>query len=384
MDPVTAFLFATVLMMLNGAVLGVMHRDLAPALRSPAFGWRVGTLLIAIGCLVLALQKWLPSWLALTIGNGLLLAGLVAYRNAIDLFDGHQASRLRWLGPVVLAAGIGWFTAVRDDFAIRVVLASIAWVTTLAGSARALWRGRQAEGASSRLVLMVLFVGLALVMVFRAGWFGLRAGPETTVVDPGSWVNVLTPMLASTLPIIGTTAFLLMCSERLRRDWEHAASTDALTGLWNRRTLISRGAAALDEAHQHGRGLAVAVIDVDHFKSVNDRFGHEVGDVALQHVAKALRSQCRAVDLAARHGGEEFVVLLKDLDAASAADAAERLRAALAATPLVHGDLRLELTASFGVTTLTRDDRSFDDLLRRADAALYRAKHEGRNRVVVG
>lgn len=75
MDPVTAFLFATVLMMLNGAVLGVMHRDLAPALREPAFRWRVGTL--AIGCLVLALQKWLPPWLALTIGNGLLLAGLI-------------------------------------------------------------------------------------------------------------------------------------------------------------------------------------------------------------------------------------------------------------------------------------------------------------------
>lgn len=384
MDPVTAFLFATVLMMLNGAVLGVMHRDLAPALREPAFRWRVGTLLIAIGCLVLALQQWLPAWLALTIGNGLLLAGLIAYWNAVDLFDGHQASRLRWLGPIALAAGIGWFTVVRDDLSIRVVLASIGWVTTLTGSARALWRGRQADGASSRLVLIVIFVGLAIVMVLRAAWFGLHVGAETTVVDPGSWVNVLTPMLASTLPIIGTTAFLLMCSERLRRDWENAASTDALTGLWNRRTLIARGALALAEAKEHGRGVAVAVIDVDHFKSVNDRFGHEVGDLALQHVAKALRSQCRPVDLAARHGGEEFVVLFKELDDDAAANAAERLRAALEGEPLVRGELRLPLTASFGVATLTREDRSFDDLLRRADAALYRAKHEGRNRVVAG
>lgn len=384
MDPVTAFLFATVLMMLNGAVLGVMHGDLAPALRAPAFGWRVGTLLIAIGCLVLALQKWLPPWVALPVGNALLLAGLVAYWNAVELFDGRPASHVRWLGPIALAAGIAWFTVVRDDFSLRVVLASIAWVTTLTGSARALWRGRQADGASSRLVLVALFVGLAIVMVLRGAWFGLRAGPETTVVDPGSWVNVVTPMLASTLPIIGTTAFLLMCSERLRREWENAASTDALTGLWNRRTLISRGASALEEARQQGKGLAVAVIDVDHFKSVNDRFGHEVGDLALQHVARGLRAGCRSNDLAARHGGEEFVVLLKDLDAASGAEAAERLRAALAAEPLVRAELRLELTASFGVTALTREDRVFDDLLRRADAALYRAKREGRNRVVVG
>lgn len=384
MDPVTAFLFATVLMMLNGAVLGVMHGDLAPALRAPAFGWRVGTLLIAIGCLVLAVQKWLPPWLALTVGNALLLAGLVAYWNSIDLFDGHRSPKVRWLTPMALAAGIGWFTAVRDDLSIRVVLASVAWVTTLTGSARALWRGRQTDGASSRLVLMIIFVGLAIVMGLRALWFGLRIGAETTVVDAGSWVNVLTPMLASTLPIIGTTAFLLMCSERLRREWENAASTDALTGLWNRRTLIARGSAALDAARSRGSGLAVALLDVDHFKSVNDRFGHEVGDLALQHVARALRSQCRANDLAARHGGEEFVVLLENLDTASAAEAAERLRVALAAEPLVRGDLRLELTASFGVATLTRDDRVFDDLLRRADAALYRAKHEGRNRVVVG
>lgn len=270
-----------------------------------------------------------------------------------------------------------------DDLSIRVVLASIAWVTSPTGSARALWRGHQTDGASSRLVLVVIFVGLAIIMLLRAAWFGLHAGAETSVVDPGSWVNVLTPMLASTLPIIGTTAFLLMCSERLRRDWENAASTDALTGLWNRRTLIVRGAVAVAEAREHGRAVAVTVIDVDHFKSVNDRFGHEVGDLALQHVARALRSHCRTVDLAARHGGEEFVVLFKDLDTTGAADAAERLRGALASEPLVRGELKLLLTASFGVATLTREDRSFDDLLRRADAALYRAKHEGRNRVVV-
>ncbi|CAN7405396.1 GGDEF domain-containing protein [Acidovorax sp. LjRoot129] len=114
---------------------------------------------------------------------------------------------------------------------------------------------------------------------------------------------------------------------------------------------------------------------------VNDRHGHEVGDVALRHVAEHLRAACRGSDLAARHGGEEFVVLWDGLDAAAALAAGERLRALVAREPLHAGGALIPMTISMGVAAAGGGDRSFSDLLRRADEALYIAKAGGRNRV---
>lgn len=189
------------------------------------------------------------------------------------------------------------------------------------------------------------------------------------------------PMITALLPVVGTTAFLLMCSERIGRQWELAASTDYLTGLPNRRTLVTVGERRFAERPQQASGLALAVIDIDHFKAINDCHGHEVGDVALRHVAVHLRTACRGSDLAARHGGEEFVVLWEGLDTTAALMAGERLRALVAGEPLNAGGVFIPMTISMGVAAANAGDRSFHDLLRRADEALYAAKAGGRNRV---
>ena len=160
----------------------------------------------------------------------------------------------------------------------------------------------------------------------------------------------------------------------------HLAATDELTKLFNRRYFNERLAVSISAARRHGYPLAITMIDLDHFKTVNDNFGHSEGDRILKDFAELLREMLRTEDVAARWGGEEFIIMLPHTARDAAAALAERIRVAFekcsdTARPVT-------LSASFGVVDL-QEEESADTFIRRADAALYRAKHEGRNRVVV-
>lgn len=165
---------------------------------------------------------------------------------------------------------------------------------------------------------------------------------------------------------------------------QRLASEDGLTGLMNRRALIEALQREVERCRRMGSALSVVMIDLDHFKDVNDRHGHAMGDAVLRGVAATLRSGIRAVDIAGRYGGEELCLVLPDTSAAGAATVAESLRAAVAAQPYEDGGQSVSITASFGVATFDKDGtNSADQLLRAADEALYRAKTSGRNRVAV-
>jgi diguanylate cyclase (GGDEF)-like protein len=159
------------------------------------------------------------------------------------------------------------------------------------------------------------------------------------------------------------------------------AISDPLTGLHNRRSFQARLAEETERARRSGGRFALLMIDLDHFKALNDRHGHPAGDAALVAVAMIFRQQLRSVDLSARIGGEEFGVLLPDSDEQAALMAAERLRAAIAACPIVHRDATFVVTASIGVAWYRGDADSDEELLGAADRALYTAKRAGRNRV---
>ena len=161
---------------------------------------------------------------------------------------------------------------------------------------------------------------------------------------------------------------------------EASSRTDALTGLPNRRHLQEQLAAATSASRRHGGSVAVLMVDVDHFKRVNDRLGHAGGDHVLRRIALALATACRAVDVAGRWGGEEFLVVSPDNDADGAAALAERIRASAEAESIeVDGAERVSVTVSVGVASGSGD---VDAIVRDADAALYEAKETGRNRVV--
>lgn len=162
---------------------------------------------------------------------------------------------------------------------------------------------------------------------------------------------------------------------------ERLATTDELTGLWNRRHFLVTAERAFDTARRYQRPLCVVLFDLDHFKAINDQYGHHVGDAVLVRVGEVCRQELREVDVAARYGGEEFVILLPETGLADACAAVERLRCALAATAIeMHGRTH-RFTVSAGVAERQDGDETIDAMLHRADEELYAAKAAGRDRV---
>ncbi|MCF4167437.1 GGDEF domain-containing protein [Zavarzinia compransoris] len=168
---------------------------------------------------------------------------------------------------------------------------------------------------------------------------------------------------------------------RLEEEWREHASTDALTGLGNRRLFFEEGEQVHQRAALSHETMSVLMIDIDHFKAVNDRYGHAVGDHVLRTVAERCRVTIRIGDLIARMGGEEFAVLLPSTSRREAQIIADRLRRIVAATPVEVGPLSLSIWVSIGGATADKPSETVDDLLQRADEALYRAKASGRNQV---
>jgi diguanylate cyclase (GGDEF)-like protein len=162
------------------------------------------------------------------------------------------------------------------------------------------------------------------------------------------------------------------------------STTDSLTGLPNRRALFERFELELARARRQQEPVTVCVVDLDHFKQINDSHGHAAGDEVLQYASRVLRGQLRDVDLLGRIGGEEFVIVLPDTDAAAAQQALERCRIALASNDvkIEESAATLRISASFGVFCAQVDEASnVPQLLARADEALYVAKRDGRNRL---
>jgi diguanylate cyclase (GGDEF)-like protein len=226
-------------------------------------------------------------------------------------------------------------------------------------------------------LLVIPFVSFAARFTARGTWagVGLSTGillAATAGVDPHGFVTHPALVLATLAAFTGVAAFgvaLMHAEVELRADATH----DPLTGLSNRKALRRR----FDELSGHGAPIALVLVDLDHFKAVNDTHGHDRGDTVLQDVAAVLRRTLREGELVFRLGGEEFLVLLPGDDAAACGQIAERVRADIAAARPAG----LDLTASIGVSAGTGAD--YATLFARADAALYEAKRAGRDRVVV-
>ena len=181
--------------------------------------------------------------------------------------------------------------------------------------------------------------------------------------------------------LVHQAAVALLAFEQIKSEQQRAL-LDGLTGLYNRRAFDDQLARALAQEDRIQGRLAVLLFDIDHFKKLNDTYGHPAGDAALKSVARVLRRVLRRGDVAARYGGEEFVVILPDSDEAGGLRLAERARAALQDSPLVFEGATIRFTASFGLALWPADGREPETLLAASDRALYAAKQGGRNRVV--
>jgi diguanylate cyclase (GGDEF)-like protein len=170
-----------------------------------------------------------------------------------------------------------------------------------------------------------------------------------------------------------------LMEEELRK----LATTDYLTGLFIRRQLFELGEKEINRAQRNGDPLSLMMLDIDHFKSINDTYGHAIGDEVLKKFSMLFRDSLRNIDIVCRFGGEEFVAILPDTDTQTATDVAQRLRLNVETSIMPIEGKELKYTISIGLAVLREKDISINQLINRADEALYHAKRSGRNQVVV-
>lgn len=196
------------------------------------------------------------------------------------------------------------------------------------------------------------------------------------------WISLLVPV-PMTLVFGGTCFFLVVSLERAWDTVNELAMQDVLTGLSNRRRFTPAAQRELDLSHRHRQPLALLILDVDHFKAINDAFGHLAGDDVLVEVGRRCQNALRTTDLLARWGGEEFIMLLPNTPLPQAQQLAERVRQAISAKPEIRIDGQVvQVTASLGAAgNVPGQLASLDELIKRADIALYQAKVAGRDRV---
>lgn len=222
--------------------------------------------------------------------------------------------------------------------------------------------------------------------------FGLHAEPATAPLTTSLSIATLSLYLlvvakdayARSLMLFQTRQQLRAKMEEvlaLQQQLQEQSTQDPLTGLFNRRYLVDAMARELARCAHAGLPLSILLVDIDHFKRINDGFGHQAGDAVIVHLAQLLRQQARVGDVVCRYGGEEFLLLCPEMPQAAALERAQQYRASFAAQPLLVGNASIPVTLSAGVATFPEHGDSANALIRSADEALYRAKDLGRNRV---
>ena len=206
---------------------------------------------------------------------------------------------------------------------------------------------------------------------------GMEAGADDYLVKPFN-SHELRARLGAGRRIVKLQSALISAREALR----HQATHDSLTGAWNRTAIMDALRKELARASREGRSVAVVMADIDHFKRVNDTYGHRAGDAVLREVVRRMRACLRPYDDIGRYGGEEFMIVLGGNSTADAAAVAERVRAGIAQDPENTFEATIPVTISFGVASTDEGDAAdVESLIQSADMALYRAKEHGRNRV---
>lgn len=326
-----------------------------------------------------------------------LLIGTVLVFNVLFWLTGNEAliqSGL-WQWPVMLAApAVWWLNARRHVHAARWLMMLLAMVDCLLAVA-----GGQGTASTVHIyfllfavmtptlfaveewpaTLTLVGVNLAIFLVLQFGHW--PAHPAIALLDAKTQAMMIQSMVVSCVLIL---ILMTMLTEIAAADNENRlirlAETDPLTGLPNRRQFRQALEAEGSRMAREGGSFVLGVFDLDHFKRVNDEWGHDAGDQALVHIGQVVQGQLRAYDLVARTGGEEFVLLLPHTDLAEASQVVERIRQALEKDPFTYAGQPRVITVSIGLA-LVSDAASMDQRLRQADEAMYQAKHEGRNRV---
>ncbi len=355
----------------------------------PGFGlWTLSCVLGTAGFILLSLRGVVPDLVSISLGNIVIASVSVIRANAFRSF--FSIAPWRYTAAVLLGATGIWvvvFQSLADIPSLRNVGLTMALLICLVFILHALARGFRSVRSPLYPAMALLYVVFTTLMIVRAAvWL---ANPDHYSLLQPTLLNVVFFLMAIVFDIGWSFLFLMFNTDRQARELTalngrlaELAAKDPLTGLYNRRTFFERAETEFRRRNRYGGAIAMIMADLDLFKNINDSHGHGVGDAALVHVSSILSREARCMDVVARYGGEEFIILLPQTGLSPAAGVAERIRRAVESAVLKYADLELRFTMSFGVAVSAEGQTSVDDLVRCADAALYRAKKSGRNAVI--
>ncbi|MGJ7544682.1 GGDEF domain-containing protein [Variovorax sp. LT1R16] len=383
LDPRSVIVLAGVMGLLMSLVMFSMRRSYPAGIR----GLREWTLapLICFGSTVLfAMRGVLPDVLTVPLANMVLFQGCITYYAGSQLFLGHARDTRGWsLVTLLLGAVLFWYSHFQPDYTMRLAVFTLTISLLFAAHARLYLRHSLAQ-----LGLRVM-TGLLLLQATVAGlrFMTVLLGAAGTDLLQPSWMQVVYIVMYSFTALLMSIAGVLMATDRVRMEFEFMATHDPLTGVLNRRALFAQSQKAFARSQRGEVPMALLMLDADHFKRINDAFGHQTGDAVLRELAQRLQEPLPAAAHFGRYGGEEFLAVLPGLTPDAAHAVAERLREGLArpfdaGSPLAAVGID-KLTVSIGMAAFQGASDTLDAMLARADAALYRAKAAGRNRVEV-
>jgi diguanylate cyclase (GGDEF)-like protein len=346
--------------------------------QSPWLAWFGCTFLLgAAAALSYLLPRYGHEFLVLGVGNALRVAAFAFLWNGTRLFGGRQPEKLAVVFCLLVWLALCSVPQFLASEPLRIIGVSAFTALFCTLSAAELWRGR-AEHLPSRMPSVAIFVSFALVVAVRIPLVNVTPFPFGALPLDPSW------LAGFSLVVFLHAAFLAalmlqMTRERRELEQRHFALSDPLTGLFNRRAFHDQVAQPAKRRKGHSEVLALLVLDLDHFKSINDRFGHDAGDQVLQRFGVVARSATRKIDGLYRMGGEEFCFLLPGAGIDEARSAAERIRRRFEAQVIEVQAEKIRATVSIGVAVTEHSGFDLEGLLAAADNALYEAKARGRN-----
>ena len=345
--------------------------------RQPALGvWAVGFFTASIAAaLIIVARGEIPNFLSIVVGNAILAVAYGILWSGARTFERKRISvPLALVGLLIWLAACSFSPIYSRPEARASVMAAIGICYTLLAVVE-LWRGR-GDGAWRWPIIVVLLAHAASIPI-HIPVAGAWKHPDPIDLD------FLTFMIfeAAFVSICGAYLFGGLVNERISMNFRQASLTDPLTGVTNRRGFFEIGERHLERARLGNEPIAIVMFDLDRFKTINDQFGHAIGDEVLIAFCRLASAQLRPKDLFARIGGEEFVTLLPNTTTQDALRLAERVRSAIEGASHTVEDPLVRMTVSVGVASPTEGTTALDVLVSAADNALYRAKTAGRNRV---
>lgn len=378
LDVRTLLFGATISLPVISWVLWSMRRSVGSSAKGIG-EFAIANILLTLGTVLLGLRDAIPFELSYIAGNTLVMCAPIQYLVAVRRFDDAPASRHYSLCAMGIAFVLVSLSLSSDEIGVRTATVT-GWIAAACcATAYNLFKNVH-EVSKHRAVMIACFLGLTGANALRA-YESLSASNAATGLFTSSAGSIVLYLIGSVLCLAMSIAFILIVTDRVQERLMFLSTHDTLTGARSRGSFMDLTNVELLRAERRGTTAAILMADLDHFKRINDAFGHQVGDKALQIFSACVRDSLRKNDIFGRYGGEEFIVFLPDTNHENAMKVAERIRKAIHDHPLPTPGGKHQVTVSIGVASTQSCGLNVEKLIAAADIAAYESKQKGRNRV---